>query len=154
MSNRKNPYLFYTEYYIISGAYHIVNVVNDVLNYTASCSDHIKGYLQSKVINKKMMLNEIVYNNNVVVKNNDPDVDEDGFVVIKMRRPKIKNDSIINASNNTVINSTAVINSTDLKTTMSNTRQIILDTDSSNTIVKNILNDILNQLDGSFRTIG
>ena len=62
MSSRKSQYLFYTEYYLISGAYHIVNVVNDVLTYTASCSDHIKGYLQNKVINKKTILKEIVYN--------------------------------------------------------------------------------------------
>ena len=94
MSSRKSQYLFYTEYYLISGAYHIVNVVNDVLTYTASCSDHIKGYLQNKVINKKTILKEIVYNSSVVV--NDPDVDEDGFVVIKMRRPKLKNDAVTN----------------------------------------------------------
>ena len=55
MSNRTSPYLFFTEYYLISGAYHIVNVVNDVLTYTASCSDHIKGYLQNKVINKNLI---------------------------------------------------------------------------------------------------
>ena len=50
MSNKKNPYLFYTEYYLISGAYHIANVVHDVLTYTASYSDNIKGYLHNKVV--------------------------------------------------------------------------------------------------------
>jgi len=132
MSSRKSQYLFYTEYYLISGAYHIVNVVNDVLTYTASCSDHIKGYLQNKVINKKTILKEIVYNSSVVV--NDPDVDEDGFVVIKMRRPKIKNDTTTNAFSDVVINPT--------KTTAIN-----LDNNLAHLIVTNLLNGILDNLD-------
>ena len=130
MSSRKSQYLFYTEYYLISGAYHIVNVVNGVLTYTASCSDHIKGYLENKVISKKTILNELVYNNSV----NDPDVDEDGFVVIKMRRPKIKNDTTTNAFSDVVINPT--------KTTAIN-----LDNNLDQLIVTNILNGILDKLD-------
>lgn len=123
MSNRKNPYLFYTEYYIISGAYHIVNVVHDVLTYSASCSDNIKGYLHSKVINKKIILDEIVYNNGVV-KTNDADVDEDGFVVIRTRRPKLKNDA-------------TVATVTDVTDTYTNSAEII----------NNMLNEILDNLD-------
>lgn len=136
MSNRKSQYLFYTEYYLISGAYHIVNVVNGVLTYTASCSDHIKGYLQNKVISKKNILNELVYSNSVTVKNNDTDVDEDGFVVIKMRRPKIKNDTTTNAFSDVVINPTKKI-------------AINLDNnlDLDQLIVTNILNGILDNLD-------
>jgi hypothetical protein len=134
MSSRKSQYLFYTEYYLISGAYHIVNVVNGVLTYTASCSDHIKGYLENKVISKKTILNELVYNNSVSVKNNDTDVDEDGFVVIKMRRPKIKNDTTTNAFSDVVINPT--------KTTAIN-----LDNNLDQLIVTNILNGILDKLD-------
>jgi hypothetical protein len=140
MSDRKNPYLCYTEYYLISGAYHIVNVMNDVLTYTATCSDHIKGYLKNKVINKKMMLNEIVYNSNVVIKNNEPDVDEDGFVVIRTRRPKIKNDTAVNAFNDVVTNAT---NATNAKTII----PINLDNNLTHLIVDNLLNDILDNLD-------
>ena len=99
MSNSHGgEYLFYTEYYIISGVYHVMNVVNEILTYSASCSDNIKGYLHNKVLNKKASLNELVRNNqgshngisgiNNSNSNKNDDVDEDGFVVIKMRRPK------------------------------------------------------------------
>jgi hypothetical protein len=144
MSNRKNPYLFYTEYYIISGAYHVVNVVHDVLTYTASCSDNIKGYLHSKVINKKIILNEIV-NNNGSTKNNDTDVDEDGFVVIRMRRPK-KNDAL--AALVPVTRVTDVPNTdTATKSTVTTNLDNILDKNLAHSIINNILNDILDNLD-------
>lgn len=143
MSNRKNPYLFYTEYYIISGAYHVVNVVHDVLTYTASYSDNIKGYLHSKVINKKILLDEIVNsnNNNCAAKNNDTDVDEDGFVVIRMRRPKIKN----NASAVTDVVDTVAIPVTNFTNSMTMTTN--LDNTLANSIINSILNDILDNLD-------
>lgn len=131
MSNRKNPYLFYTEYYLISGAYHVVNVVHDVLTYTASCSDNIKGYLHSKVINKKIILDEIV-NSNGAAKNDDTDVDEDGFVVIRMRRPKIKN---------------AVVAIPVIDTDITNSMAMNLDNYLAHSIINNILNDILDNLD-------
>ena len=95
MSNRKNPYLFYTEYYIISGAYQVINVVNGILTYSASYSDNMKEYLRNQVASKQVALNELLRNRNEdntrVNANPDNDVDEDGFVVIKMRRPKPKN---------------------------------------------------------------
>jgi len=141
MSNRTSPYLFYTEYYLISGAYHIVNVVNDVLTYTASCSDHIKGYLQNKVINKKNILNEMVHNTGV----NDPDVDEDGFVVIRMRRPKIKNDSAVNVNN--TLNDVVINPTTTATATTATTMAINLDDNLAHSIVTNLLNGILDNLD-------
>ena len=97
MSSRKNPYLFYTEYYFISGAYQVINVVNGILTYSASYSDNIKEYLRNQVESKQVAWNELIRNNecdtrvNVNNANTDNDVDEDGFVVIKMRRPKNKN---------------------------------------------------------------
>ena len=146
MSNRKNPYLFYTEYYIISGAYHVVNVVHDVLTYTASCSDNIKGYLHSKVINKKILLEEIVNNNNnngaAAAKNNDADVDEDGFVVIKMRRPKIKNDAT--ATTTTI---SALVPDTDTKSTVTMNLDHSLDKNVAHSIINKLLNDILDNLE-------
>jgi hypothetical protein len=92
MSNRKNPYLFYTEYYLISGAYQVINVVNGILTYSASYSDNIKEYLRNQVASKQVALNELVHNRNREVTrmnaNPDGDIDEDGFVIIKMRRSK------------------------------------------------------------------
>lgn len=147
MSNRKNPYLFYTEYYIISGAYHVVNVVHDVLTYTASCSDNIKGYLHSKVINKKILLEEIVNNNNnsaASAKNNDADVDEDGFVVIRMRRPKIKNDA---TATTTTISALVSNTDTDTKSTVTMNLDHSLDKNAAHSIINKLLNDILDNLE-------
>ena len=98
-NNHDGKYIFYTgytEYYIISGVYQIVNVVNEILTYSACCSDNIKGYLHNKVVSKKATLSELMRNNRECVHNNtsinnsneNNDLDEDGFVVIKMRRPK------------------------------------------------------------------
>ena len=96
MSSRKNPYLFYTEYYFISGAYQVINVVNGILTYSASYSDNIKEYLRNQVASKQVVLNELIRNrseNDARVNGNanpDNDLDEDGFVVIKMRKPRTK----------------------------------------------------------------
>lgn len=90
--SRSSPYLFYTEYYLISGAYHIINVVNGILTYSASYSDNMKEYLRNQVASKQVALNQLIRNEQDarVNVNPDNDVDEDGFVVIKMRRPKPK----------------------------------------------------------------
>ena len=91
--SRSSPYLFYTEYYLTSGAYHIINVVNGILAYSASYSDNMKEYLRNQVASKQVALNQLIRNEQDarVNANPDNDVDEDGFVVIKMRRPKPKN---------------------------------------------------------------
>ena len=90
MSRRKNPYIFYTEYYLVSGAYQVINVVNEILTYSASYSDNIKEYLRNQVASKQVALNEISRNesennNRINASQNDNDVDEDGFIVIKMK---------------------------------------------------------------------
>lgn len=106
MSRNHNPYIFYTEYYLISGAYQVINVVNEILTYSASYSDNIKEYLRNQVASKQVALNELVRNEHDARVNAntkpDNDVDEDGFVVIKLRRSKKnKNElSVINSSNN------------------------------------------------------
>jgi hypothetical protein len=102
-NNRKNPYLFYTEYYLISGAYQVINVVNEILTYSASYSDNMKEYLRNQVASKQVALNEFIRNEQDarVNANPDNDVDEDGFVVIKMRRPKPKNANPIHIISNT-----------------------------------------------------
>ena len=101
--SKNNEYLRYTEYYIISSAYHIANVVNEILTYSASYSDNIKEYLRNQVASKQVALNEISRNesennNRINASQNDNDVDEDGFIVIKMRKPKVKNNN--NNNNN------------------------------------------------------
>ena len=90
--SRSSPYLFYTEYYLISGAYQVINVVNGILTYSASYSDNIKEYLRNQVASKQVALNQLIRNeqDSRVNANPDNDVDEDGFVVIKMRKPKPK----------------------------------------------------------------
>ena len=93
MSRIHNPYLFYTKYYIISGAYQVINVVNEILTYSASYSDNMKEYLRNQVASKQVVLNELVRSQHDarINANPDNDVDEDGFVVIKMRKPKPRN---------------------------------------------------------------
>lgn len=130
MSNIKNPYLFYTEYYLISGAYRVVNILNDVLTYSASYSDNIKGYLHSRVVSKQIMLNEMMNHNHSSIGNNNDDVDEDGFIVIKMRKLRIKNDSFPP--------SIPVIENKNIECNSMN-----FDHD----IVRNMLNDILDHID-------
>ena len=138
MSNIKNPYLFYTEYYLISGAYRVVNILNDVLTYSASYSDNIKGYLHSRVLSKQIMLDEMMNHNHSSIRNNSNDVDEDGFVVIKMRRPKLKNDSFPP--------SIPVIENKNIEC---NNMTVNHDDDNNDDLqtVKNILNCILNDID-------
>ena len=103
MSRKYNPYIFYSEYYFISGAYHVINVVNEILTYSASCSDNMKEYLRNQVVSKQVALNESIRNQQDARvnanTNPDNDLDEDGFVVIKMRRPKPRNANPIHTYN-------------------------------------------------------
>jgi hypothetical protein len=119
MSNRKNPYLFYTEYYLISGAYQVINVVNGILTYSASYSDNVKEYLRNRVALKQVALNELVRNNECntgvnVNANPDNDLDEDGFVVIKMRRPKKNKNECDNVNENGIIHDNISIHNNDI----------------------------------------
>ena len=141
MSNIKNPYLFYTEYYLISGAYRVVNILNDVLTYSASYSDNIKGYLHSRVVSKQIMLDEMMNHNHSSIRNNSNDVDEDGFVVIRMRRPKIKNDSLLHSPDAVTVTSKII------ECNIMTAKHDDNNDDDSLQIVKNILNDILDHID-------
>ena len=154
MSTNQNEYLIYTEYYLISGAYHFVNVVNEILMYSASCSDNIKGYLHNKFLTKKTNLNDLIRSNKENVykcnigngvnnnsnNNENNDVDEDGFVVIKMRRPKRNkndNDCIKNNDNNCIKN---------------NDNNCIINNDNSSdiydysTIIKQVMEDMIKEV--------
>jgi hypothetical protein len=78
----ENKYLFYTQYYLIAGVYHVVNVVNTMLSYSASYSSGVKEYLEEKVLLKKTIIDEIVADEN----KKKYEFDEDDYVIIKMRK--------------------------------------------------------------------
>lgn len=135
-----SPYLLYTEYYIISGAYFIVDIINGVLTYSASYSDNFKGYLHSKVASKQVVLNEMIRNQNdskINNNSNDDDVDEDGFVVIKTRRSK-KNRT--NSNDNNDINHTITNQNLDQNVNMDQTKGFNRDSDI---IIEQIVEDII-----------
>jgi signal recognition particle subunit SEC65 len=139
MSSRKNPYLFYTEYYLISGAYQVINVVNGILTYSACYSDNIKEYLRNQVESKQVAWNELIRNNecntrvNVNNASPDNDVDEDGFVVIKMRKPKTK---IIKTTNEELLSK--------MKTT-ENENNNIKDHAIDDAIIKDIIEEMMSR---------
>ena len=81
----ENKYLFYTQYYLIAGVYHVVNVVNTMLSYSASYSSGVKEYLEEKVLLKKTIIDEIVADEN----KKKFEFDEDDYVIIKMRKAPI-----------------------------------------------------------------
>ena len=78
----ENKYLFYTQYYLIAGVYHVVNVVNTMLSYSASYSSGVKEYLEEKVLLQKTIIDEIVADEN----KKKFEFDEDDYVIIKMRK--------------------------------------------------------------------
>jgi hypothetical protein len=137
-NNHDGSYLLYTEYYIISGVYEIVNVVNEILTYSASCSDNIKGYLHNKVVTKKASLHELMRNQQYIYNdrnngNENNDIDEDGFVVIKMRRPK-KNKNEHDRLNN---------NSNNSNNSSSHDKMIINNNDNNNDIIQKVIENII-----------
>ena len=81
----ENKYLFYTQYYLIAGVYHVVAVVNTMLSYSANYSSGVKEYLEEKVQLKKTIIDEIVADEN----KKKFEFDEDDYVIIKMRKAPI-----------------------------------------------------------------
>ena len=81
----ENKYLYYTQYYLIAGVYHVVNVVNTMLSYSASYSSGVKEYLEEKVLLKKTIIDEIVADAN----KKKYEFDEDDYVIIKMRKAAV-----------------------------------------------------------------
>ena len=87
----ENKYLFYTQYYLIAGVYHVVNVVNNMLSYSASYSSGVKEYLEEKVQLQKTIIDEIIADEN----KKKFEFDEDDYVIIKMRKAPISSVSVI-----------------------------------------------------------
>jgi hypothetical protein len=81
----ENKYLFYTQYYLIAGVYHVVNVVNNMLSYSASYSSGVKEYLEEKVQLQKTIIDEIIADEN----KKKYEFDEDDYVIIKMRKAAV-----------------------------------------------------------------
>ena len=82
IKKEENKYLFYTQYYFIAGVYHVVNVVNNMLSYSASYSSGVKEYLHDKVLIKQTIINKIIADEN----KKKYEFDEDDYVIIKMRK--------------------------------------------------------------------
>ena len=78
----ENKYLIYTQYYLTAGVYHVVNVVNSILNYSATYSSGVKEYLEEKVLLQKTIIDDIVADAN----KKKFEFDEDDYVIIKMRK--------------------------------------------------------------------
>jgi len=78
----ENKYLYYTQYYLTAGVYHLVNVVNTMLSYSANYSSGVKEYLEEKVLLQKTIIDEIVADAN----KKKYEFDEDDYVIIKMRK--------------------------------------------------------------------
>ena len=72
MIMKESPYLYYTKYYLLTGAFHVAKVVSGLLHFTAEKSTVLTNYLQDK--HKSIMLLKI----------ND-DI-EDDYVIIKRKR--------------------------------------------------------------------
>ena len=87
----ENKYLFYTQYYLIAGVYHVVNVVNNMLSYSANYSSGVKEYLEEKVQLQKTIIDEIIADAN----KKKYEFDEDDYVIIKMRKAPISSVSVI-----------------------------------------------------------
>jgi len=87
----ENKYLFYTQYYLIAGVYHVVAVVNTMLSYSANYSSGVKEYLEEKVQLKKTIIDEIVADAN----KKKFEFDEDDYVIIKMRKAAVVVQSVV-----------------------------------------------------------
>ena len=89
------------------------------------------------------MLNEMMNHKNNAMNNgnNNDDVDEDGFVVIRMRKPKIKNDSLLHSPDAVTVTSKII------ECNIMTAKHDDNNDDDSLQIVKNILNDILDHID-------
>ena len=117
----ENKYLYYTQYYLIAGVYHVVNVVNTMLSYSASYSSGVKEYLEEKVLLQKTIIDEIVADAN----KKKYEFDEDDYVIIKMRKAPISSSVLpVPVPNKTFENNA--------------------DDNNMNGIVDEIVNDIIN----------
>jgi len=87
----ENKYLFYTQYYLTAGVYHVVNVVNSILNYSATYSSGVKEYLEEKVLLQKTIIDDIVADAN----KKKFEFDEDDYVIIKMRKAAVVVQSVV-----------------------------------------------------------
>jgi hypothetical protein len=87
----ENKYLFYTQYYFTAGVYHVVNVVNSILNYSATYSSGVKEYLEEKVLLQKTIIDDIVADAN----KKKFEFDEDDYVIIKMRKAAVVVQSVV-----------------------------------------------------------
>ena len=123
----ENKYFFYTQYYLTAGVYHVVNVVNSILNYSATYSSGVKEYLEEKVLLQKTIIDDIVADAN----KKKFEFDEDDYVIIKMRKAAVVVQSVVPLP---------VPNKTFEEESFSPCNE----NENSNAIVDAIVNDIIN----------
>ena len=87
----ENKYLYYTQYYLIAGVYHVVNVVNTMLSYSANYSSGVKEYLEEKVQLQKTIIDDIIADEN----KKKFEFDEDDYVIIKTRKAAVVVQSVV-----------------------------------------------------------
>ena len=134
----ENKYLFYTQYYLIAGVYHVVNVVNNMLSYSASYSSGVKEYLEEKVQLQKTIIDEIIADEN----KKKFEFDEDDYVIIKMRKAVVVQSVVpVLAVPKTFENNENINN---MKTTVDEIVNEMINKAVLSSTVNTIVNDIIN----------
>ena len=134
----ENKYLFYTQYYLIAGVYHVVNVVNNMLSYSASYSSGVKEYLEEKVQLQKTIIDEIIADEN----KKKYEFDEDDYVIIKMRKAPISSSVLpVPVPNKTLENNENINN---MNATVDEIVNEMINKAVLSSTVNTIVNDIIN----------
>ena len=134
----ENKYLYYTQYYLIAGVYHVVNVVNTMLSYSASYSSGVKEYLEEKVQLQKTIIDEIVADAN----KKKYEFDEDDYVIIKMRKAPISSSVLpVPVPNKTLENNENINN---MNATVDEIVNEMINKAVLSSTVNTIVNDIIN----------
>jgi len=134
----ENKYLFYTQYYLTTGVYHVVNIVNSILNYSASYSSGVKEYLEEKVQLQKTIIDEIVADEN----KKKYEFDEDDYVIIKMRKAVVVQSVVpVPVPNKTFENNENISN---MNATVDEIVNEIINNAVLTATVNTVVNDIIN----------
>ena len=134
----ENKYLYYTQYYLIAGVYHVVNVVNTMLSYSANYSSGVKEYLEEKVQLQKTIIDEIVADAN----KKKYEFDEDDYVIIKMRKAPISSSVLpVPVPNKTLENNENINN---MNATVDEIVNEMINKAVLSSTVNTIVNDIIN----------
>ena len=138
MKKEENKYLFYTQYYFTAGVYHVVNVVNSILNYSATYSSGVKEYLEEKVLLQKTIIDDILADEN----KKKFEFDENDYVIIKMRKAVVTQSVVPVSVPNKMFENNA--DDENIKATVDTIVNDIINNAILTTTVDTIVNDIIN----------